>query len=57
MVNVITKILADELKNINTIVNSVDPVWVKIDMGGLAASLTINEGIDTLIWLATADPN
>ena len=25
-------------------------------MGG-AAPLTINEGIDTPIWLATADPN
>ena len=54
-VNMLTKFLAAELKDDNVIVNSVDPGWVKTDMGGPNAMMEIPEGIDTPIWLATAD--
>lgn len=56
-VNAVTKILADELKNTKIMVFSVDPGWVKTDMGGPAAPLSIEEGIDTPVWLATAPEN
>lgn len=55
-VNAVTKILADELKNTNILVFSVDPGWVRTDMGGTAAPLSIEQGIDTPVWLATAKP-
>ena len=54
-VNAITKILADEVKDSNIIVCSVDPGWVKTDLGGPNAMLEIPEGIDTSVWLATTD--
>jgi len=52
-VNAVTKILDDELKDTTVSVFSVDPGWVKTDMGGPNAMLEIPEGIDTAIWLAT----
>jgi len=55
-VNAVTKILADELKNTNILVFSVDPGWVKTDLGGPAAPLSIEQGIDTPVWLATEKP-
>lgn len=54
IVNAITKNLAEELKDTNILVTSVDPGWVLTDMGGPNAMLTIPEGIDTPYWLATA---
>ncbi|MFW5851359.1 MAG: SDR family NAD(P)-dependent oxidoreductase [Bacteroidota bacterium] len=53
-VNALTKVLADEVKDSNIIVTSVDPGWVATDMGGPNAMLSIEEGIDTPFWLATA---
>jgi len=55
-VNAISKILTDELRNTNIIVNSVDPGWIRTDMGGPNAPLSTEEGIDTAIWLATEKP-
>lgn len=54
-VNQLTWFLAEELKNTTVKVFSVDPGWVKTDMGGPNAMLEIHEGIDTPIWLATED--
>lgn len=54
-INQLTWFLADELKNTTVKVFSVDPGWVKTDMGGPNAMLEIEEGIDTPIWLATED--
>jgi NAD(P)-dependent dehydrogenase (short-subunit alcohol dehydrogenase family) len=36
-------------------VNSVCPGWVRTDMGGPNARLSVEEGADTAIWLATID--
>lgn len=55
IVNAITKIMADEGKDTNIKVMSVDPGWVLTDMGGPSAMLTIEEGIDTPFWLATTN--
>ena len=54
-VNAITKILADEVKDTNITVFSVDPGWVKTDLGGPDAMLEIPEGIDTPCWLASTN--
>ena len=54
-VNAITKILADEVKDTQITVCSVDPGWVKTDLGGPNAMLEIPDGIDTPVWLATAN--
>lgn len=51
--NALTRMLADELKGSNILVNSVCPGWVRTDMGGPHASRTIEEGVDTIVWLAT----
>jgi NAD(P)-dependent dehydrogenase (short-subunit alcohol dehydrogenase family) len=51
--NALTRILADELAGMNILVNSVDPGWVKTDMGGPAAPLTPAQGAETIVWAAT----
>jgi NAD(P)-dependent dehydrogenase (short-subunit alcohol dehydrogenase family) len=51
--NVLTRILAAELKGTNILVNSMSPGWVKTDMGGPNAVRTVAEGADTAVWLAT----
>jgi NAD(P)-dependent dehydrogenase (short-subunit alcohol dehydrogenase family) len=37
-------------------VNSVCPGWVRTDMGGENASRSVEEGADTIVWLATEAP-
>jgi NAD(P)-dependent dehydrogenase (short-subunit alcohol dehydrogenase family) len=37
-------------------VNSVCPGWVQTDMGGPNATRTVEEGADTIVWLATEAP-
>ncbi|MCE5300390.1 MAG: SDR family NAD(P)-dependent oxidoreductase [Spirochaetia bacterium] len=54
-VNSLTKNLANELKDTNIMVFSVDPGWVKTDLGGPDAPTSIEQGIDTPVWLATED--
>lgn len=51
--NALTRILADELKGTNILVNSVCPGWVKTDLGGANATRTPEQGADTIVWLAT----
>ncbi len=37
-------------------VNSVCPGWVRTDMGGESASRSVEEGADTIVWLASEAP-
>jgi len=37
-------------------VNSVCPGWVRTDMGGGNATRSVEEGADTIVWLATDAP-
>lgn len=51
--NALTRIFASELQGTNILVNSVCPGWVKTDMGGADAPRTPEQGVDTIVWLAT----
>jgi NAD(P)-dependent dehydrogenase (short-subunit alcohol dehydrogenase family) len=51
--NALTRIFASELQSTNILINSVCPGWVKTDMGGANANLTPEQGVDTIVWLAT----
>ena len=41
----------------NFAVNSVCPGWVRTEMGGANATRSIEEGADTIVWLATDAPH
>jgi len=56
-INALTRILSDELKNENILVNSMCPGWVKTEMGGAGATRELEEGADTAVWLATLGDN
>jgi len=51
--NVITRVLAAELSETNIKVNSVCPGFVRTGLGGEGAPRSIEEGVDTTLWLAT----
>lgn len=55
--NALTRIIANELKGTNILVNALCPGWVKTDMGGANASKTPEQGADTVVWLATLPDN
>ncbi len=38
-------------------VNSVCPGWVRTDMGGAGAPKSVEEGADTIVWLASEAPH
>ena len=52
--NAVTRQFAGALPGIA--VNSVDPGWVRTDMGGSGASRSVEEGAETIVWLATDAP-
>ena len=52
-INAVTRIFSEEAKGSDVLVNSVCPGWVKTDMGGESAELSVEEGADTVVWLAT----
>ena len=51
--NAVTRMFADETRGSNVLVNSVCPGWVKTDMGGRGATRSIEQGVETIVWLAT----
>ena len=54
--NGVTGQFAAALRDSHIAVNSVCPGWVKTDMGGHEAPLTVEQGADTIVWLATEAP-
>lgn len=52
--NALTQVIASEVRrNWNIKVNAMCPGWVRTDMGGMNADRSVEEGADTIIWLAT----
>ncbi|MDY6991824.1 MAG: SDR family oxidoreductase [Pseudomonadota bacterium] len=51
--NALTRLLADELRGSNVLINALCPGWVRTEMGGEQATREVTEGADTAIWLAT----
>ena len=54
--NGVTGQFAAALADSNIAVNSVCPGWVKTDMGGSEAPSSLEEGADSIVWLATESP-
>ena len=54
--NAVTRQFAAALRGKGVTVNSVCPGWVKTDMGGPNAPRTVQQGADTVTWLATEAP-
>jgi NAD(P)-dependent dehydrogenase (short-subunit alcohol dehydrogenase family) len=54
--NAVTRQFSAALRDKGIAVNSVCPGWVKTDMGGPNAPRTVDQGADTVTWLATEAP-
>src|SRR4029079_16215361 len=51
--NAFTRQLAAATRGPHVLVNSADPGWVRTAMGGPSAPRSVQQGADTLVWLAT----
>ncbi|MET0070397.1 MAG: SDR family oxidoreductase [Candidatus Thiodiazotropha sp.] len=51
--NALTRIFSEELKQTRIKINSICPGWVRTDMGGEEATLSIPDGVKGIIWAAT----
>jgi NAD(P)-dependent dehydrogenase (short-subunit alcohol dehydrogenase family) len=51
--NAVTRMAADAVSGTNILVNAVCPGWVRTDMGGRSAPRSVEQGADTIVWLAT----
>ena len=54
--NAVTRQFAAVLRTRHIVVNSVCPGWVRTDPGGAGAPRTVQQGADTIVWLATEAP-
>jgi NAD(P)-dependent dehydrogenase (short-subunit alcohol dehydrogenase family) len=51
--NALTRVLAETYRRSRVLVNAVDPGWVRTDMGGGSAPRSVEQGAETIVWLAT----
>lgn len=51
--NAFTRILGATYQGAGVLVNAVDPGWVRTDMGGPSAPRSLQQGAETIVWLAT----
>ena len=51
--NAVTRLAANAIHGSNVKVNSACPGWVRTDMGGSGAPRSLEQGVETVIWLAT----
>src|SRR2546427_10954695 len=51
--NAFTRQLAAATKGSGVLVNSACPGWVRTEMGGPGAPKSVQEGANTIVWLAT----
>jgi len=55
--NAFTRQLAAAVSGSGVLVNAGSPGWVRTRMGGRHAPRTVEQGADTLVWLATLPSN
>ena len=55
--NALTVQLAAATKGRGVLVNCADPGWVRTRMGGRSAPRSVEQGADTIVWLATLPAN
>jgi NAD(P)-dependent dehydrogenase (short-subunit alcohol dehydrogenase family) len=51
--NAFTRQLAAATEGTGVLVNCMNPGWVRTDMGGPGAPRSVEQGADTIVWLAT----
>jgi NAD(P)-dependent dehydrogenase (short-subunit alcohol dehydrogenase family) len=54
--NAVTRQFASAMANKKVAVNSVCPGWIRTAMGGNSAPRSVEEGADTIVWLAAEAP-
>jgi NAD(P)-dependent dehydrogenase (short-subunit alcohol dehydrogenase family) len=52
--NALTVMFANDLRGTAIKVNTISPGWVRTEMGGNYAPDSVEQGADTIVWLATA---
>jgi NAD(P)-dependent dehydrogenase (short-subunit alcohol dehydrogenase family) len=55
--NAVTNMLAVDIGPGPVKINSASPGWTRTDMGGSSAARSVEEGADTIVWLATLPPS
>jgi NAD(P)-dependent dehydrogenase (short-subunit alcohol dehydrogenase family) len=51
--NMLTVVIAAEVQGRGVLVNAAEPGWTRTRMGGSGAPRSVEQGADTILWLAT----